>query len=130
MCCSWHEQDDLRLMEEAFVRHYPAILDDDEYLRRRPIGMAYEKAQGYQIILRSAGFKEIKAIQEEMVFVSSDEEEWWRQMRYVGWDSLHIKIEANQLESVKQAIFDELHPHKRIDGIHYAKQVFFVSGVK
>lgn len=88
MCCSWHEQDDLRWMEAAFVRHYPAILDDDEYLRRRPIGMAYEKAQGYQLILRSAGFKGIETTEEEMVFVSTDEEEWWRQMSHVGWASL------------------------------------------
>ena len=117
-------------MEAAFVRHYPVILDDDEYLRRRPIGMAYEKERGYQVILRSAGFKEIKAIQEEMFFVSTDEEEWWRQMSHVGWASLFEKIEAGQLQNVKQAIFKELQPYKQIDGIHFAKQVFFVSGVK
>ena len=40
VCCSWDEQEDLRWMEEAVLRHYPAILQDREYLERRPIGMA------------------------------------------------------------------------------------------
>jgi hypothetical protein len=31
-------------MEEAMLRHYPAILHDSEYLQRRPIGLSYEKA--------------------------------------------------------------------------------------
>ena len=96
VCCSWQEQDDLYWMEAAFVRHYPAILDDEEYLRRRPIGIAYENPQGYQVILGSAGFKEIKFIKEEMIFISTDEEEWWRQMSHVGWASLFAKVEASQ----------------------------------
>jgi SAM-dependent methyltransferase len=130
VCCSWEEQDDLRWMEAAFVRHHPAILEDGEYLERRPIGMAYEKAEGYEIILRDGGFKEIEAFKEEMVFVSTDEEEWWRQMQHVGWASIFEKIEADQLESIKQAIFGELQPYKRAGGLHFPKRVFFVRCVK
>jgi cell wall-associated NlpC family hydrolase len=44
VCCSWEEQRDLRRMEEAITRYYPALLKDDAYLKERPIGMAYEKA--------------------------------------------------------------------------------------
>ena len=133
VCCSWHEQEDLAWMEEEILRHYPAILEDSEYLEQRPIGMAYEKAGGYRIILESAGFRGIEISHERMTFVSTDEEEFWRQMRGVGWDSLLDKIEnggTEQLSGVKQAILKGLQRYKQADGIHFDKVVFFVSGVK
>jgi len=133
VCCSWEEQEDLAWMEEAILRHYPAILDDAEYLERRPIGMAYEKAPGYEVILRSAGFRDIEVFREVMTFVSTDEEEWWQQMQHVGWDSLVGKIEAggaDRLQRLKEAIFEDLQRNKQADGIRFDKVVFFVRGVK
>jgi ubiquinone/menaquinone biosynthesis C-methylase UbiE len=133
ICCSWEEQDDVSWMEEAIIRHYPAILDDPEYLENRPIGMAYEKASGYEIIFQSAGFKDIEIVREKMVFISTDEEEWWQQMQHLGWDSLLEKIEIkaiNQLGEVKEAVFKDLQRYKHADGIRFSKAVFFVCGVK
>jgi len=131
--CSWHEQEDLAWMEEEIVRHYPAILDDSEYLERRPIGMAYEKAEGYKIILQSAGFRGTEVFHETMTFVSTDEEEFWRQMQEVGWASLLEKIGnqvPDQLSRVKQAILEDLQRYKQADGIHFDKVVFLIRGVK
>ena len=133
VCCSWEAQEDLAWMEEAILRHYTDILMDSEYLTRRPIGMAYEKAQGYEIILRNAGFRDIEVSRETAEFVSTDEEEWWGQMGSVGWDSLIEKIKqksADQLIKIKEAIFKDLHPYQQADGIHFTKSVFFISGVK
>jgi SAM-dependent methyltransferase len=133
VCCSWERQDDVSWMEEEMLRHYPAILEDREYLERRPIGMSYEKAEGYEIILRSAGFQEIDVSREAMGFVSTDEEEWWRQMQALGWASLTEKIESagtDHLQRLKEAIFKDLHCFKQEDGIHFDKVVFFVRGVK
>jgi ubiquinone/menaquinone biosynthesis C-methylase UbiE len=133
VCCSWDKQEDLSWMEEAMLRHYPAILENSEYLERRPIGMAHEKAEGYEVIFRSAGFSEIEILREAMTFVSTDEEEWWRQMQHLGWDSFTERIEdagTGRLQGVKEAIFKDLQPHKQADGIHFDKAVFFVCGVK
>ena len=119
-------------MEEAILRYYPAILEDSEYLKRRPIGMAYEKVEGYEVILQEAGFSDIQVTRETKTFVSADEDEWWRQMRNLGWDPFIKKIEEvpDQLERVMGAIFGDLRPYKRADGIHFDKVVFFVRGVK
>jgi len=133
VCCSWDRQEDVSWMEDAIIRHYPAILEDREYLERRPIGMAYEKAEGYEIIFQSVGFREIEIFREAMTFISTDEEEWWRQMQHLGWDSLIEKIEndgTDQLQRVKEAIFKALQRYKQADGIHFDKVVFFVCGVK
>ena len=133
VCCSWEEQADLPCMEEAILRQYPAMLEDGEYLRRRPIGIAYETPEGYEIILRNAGFQEIEVVRETMTFVSTDEEAWWRQMLNLGWASLIKKIEnagTEELQRVQAAIFSDLRPFKQSDGIHFDKTVFFVRGVK
>lgn len=130
ICCSWEEQEDLTWMEEAMLRHYPEILEDSEYLRRRPIGTGGENAAGYEIILRGAGFREIEVLRERMTFVSTDEEEWWRQMQNLGWDSLIKKIESEQIQKLKEAIFLDLQWYKHADGFHFNKDVFFVSSKK
>jgi ubiquinone/menaquinone biosynthesis C-methylase UbiE len=133
VCCSWEEQEDLAWMEEAMLRFYPTLLQDEEYLQQRPIGMGYEKAQGYEIILRSAGFREIEISRETAEFVSTDEDEFWREMDYIGWDIFLKKIKtenADKLLRVKEAILKDLQSHKQSDGIHFSKTVFFISAVK
>jgi ubiquinone/menaquinone biosynthesis C-methylase UbiE len=130
VCCSWEVQEDVQWMEEIFIHHHPAILDDPVYLKHRPIGMAYEKADGYELIFRNGGFREIKTIKEEMAFVSTDKEEWWRQMQNLGWDDIFLNIKPNQLQVIKQAIFEELQPYQHADGLHFTKRVFFIIGVK
>jgi len=120
-------------MEDAITRRYPAILEDREYLERRPIGMAYEKARGYETIFQNAGFREIGIFRETMTFISTNEEEWWRQMQHLGWNSFIEKIEnvgTDQLQRVKEAIFKDLQRYKQTNGIHFEKAVFFVCGVK
>jgi len=129
-CCSWEVQQDVTWMEDAILRHYPVILEDPEYLAERPIGMAYEKAEGYETIFRAAGFREIESARERMTFVSTDEEEWWRQMLNLGWDTLIEKINPVQLQRLKEAIFRDLGAFRHTDGLHFDKVVFFVSGVK
>ena len=115
-------------MEEAMIRHFPEILRDQDYLEQRPIGMSYEKAKGYMIIFRTAGFGDIRVSREELPVISTDEEEWWRQMQRVGWDSFFKKVEsdsADKLQRVKDAILQDPQPYKQADGIHFTKAAFF-----
>jgi hypothetical protein len=133
VCCSWEAQEDLAWMEEAMLRYYPEILRDCDYLERRPIGVAYEKPAGYNIILRSAGFRDIEIIRETAEFVSTNEEEWWRQMQAIGWDIIIEKIKLNsadQYQRMKEGIFNDLQGYKQEDGIHFTKAAFYVIGEK
>ena len=117
-------------MEDAVLRHYPMILKDDEYLERRPIGMSYENAAGYEIIFRSAGFRDIEISTQSMTFVSTDEEEWWQQMQQVGWESLLAKLDAKLVRKLKAAILRDLQEYKAGKGIIFEKKVIFVCGHK
>jgi SAM-dependent methyltransferase len=130
VCCSWEAQEDLAWMEEAILRHYPQIMADRDYLEERPIGMAYEKAAGYEIILRRAGFQDIEISTHTMTFLSTDEEEWWRQMQRVGWQSILGKLGEGVLQKIKGNIFKDLQTHKHSDGIYFDKTVIFACGSK
>jgi hypothetical protein len=132
-CCSWETQEDLKWMEQAMLRDYPELQQDGDYLQQRPIGAAYEKPEGYEIIFRTAGFRDIKISRTRVELVSTDEEEWWQQMSYIGWDHFFDKINqsnASKFQELKDTIFEDLQPYKKLDGIHFTKTAFYVSGVK
>jgi len=131
--CSWEMQEDLHWMEEAFIRNYPPLGEDKDYIEDRPIGMAMENPEGYQMILKDAGFKNIEIFNEEAEFVSATEEDWWEQMRSVGWARFFKKVEiegAETLTRIKEAIFRELQAHKHLDGICFTKSVFIITARK
>ena len=130
VCCSWEEQYDLRFMDEEMHKHYPDIQENSDYLKEKPIGIAYEKPEGYRTIFQSAGFRDIEVTRETMTFVSTDEEEWWRMVNYLDWDLITGKIEDGELKRLKTAILKDLQAYKREEGICFDKVVFFVSGVK
>jgi hypothetical protein len=72
-------------------------------------------------------------ISETAEFVSTDEDEFWREMDYIGWDIFLKKIKtenADKLLRVKEAILQDLQSHKQSDGIHFSKTVIFISAVK
>ncbi len=130
---SWVKQGDLDWMEEAIIRHYPSILSDREFLTCRPIGYSREGAEGYKVILKNAGFGDIEVIDETLECVSTDEEEWWEQMRQVRWHHFFKKIEnegIDRLQRLKQDVFRDLQQHRGTEGIHFTKSVVFVFGTK
>jgi SAM-dependent methyltransferase len=131
--CSWERQEDLHWMEQAFLRNYPPLGEDQDYIRSHPIGTAYENPEGYQLILKGAGFKNIEVFNLRAEFVSTTEDEWWEQMRTVGWARFFKKVGgdgAETLTRIREAIFRELQAHKHPDGLCFTKSVFSLTGRK
>jgi len=130
---SWLRQEDLDWMEEKVIQHYPAILVDRDFISNRPIGYSREGAEGYKIILQSAGFKEFKIVTEEVEFVSKDVGEWWEQMESVGWLRFFRKIEnehADIIQELKANILLDLQHQMQTDDIRFVKSVVFIYAKK
>jgi hypothetical protein len=117
-------------MEAEVLRHHPAVLEDQHYLEQRPIGMAYEKARGYELIFRNAGLKDVEVSTHAMTFVSTNEEEWWRQMKQVGWDEILDNLEDDTVRKLREAIFKDLQLYRQAGGICFKKSVFYICGTK
>lgn len=127
----WERQEDLDWMEEIFIRHFPAVEFDREFIRRRPIGYSRENADAYVTILKTAGFKEIEIFKEKAEFVSADEEAWWEQIGHLGWSSFFKRtgdFGSTHLEQFREDVFEDLRSHKHANGIHFTKSVLFAKG--
>jgi SAM-dependent methyltransferase len=129
-CCSWLAQDDLAWTEETVLRHFPAMRHNQAYLAEAPIGMAYEKPQGYEIILDKAGFREIEVATHTLTCLSTDEDEFWQQMLFVGWQPILDTLGEAEQQGIKDAVLKDLQAQKGADGIIFDKTVFFVCAQK
>jgi len=125
---SWALQEDIHWLEGQLQRYLP------EYTPARdagkPVVYSRETPEGYQDILKSAGFRDIYVIRERADFVSPDEETWWRMMRAVGWSKYMDEVsnsDQKKLELFRHQVFQNLHEFKDKEGIHFAKQVFIMK---
>ena len=131
---SWERQEDLEWLGEHFRRYFPEYVADLER-ETGSVMMVYgkENAKGLESILRKGGCQDIEIITETAEFVSTDEEEWWRQMWRAGWRQ-HIgqvtRADSDKLEWLKERVFEDLQQHKHNDGIHFSKTVLFAFGRK
>lgn len=131
---AWLWQDDLEWLEEKLIREFPSLASDDiSFTGRNPLVYSRETSEGYSAILSKAGFKAIELYYEKAEFYSTNEEEWWEQMRHVGWDRYFGRLEkmgANMLQVFKESVFKDLEKYKHPDGIHFTKSVLYAIGEK
>jgi len=136
---SWKYQEDLEWMG-AMVKQ---ILSESEYEDLSDMGVPRADGQPWvyyrdsesqlEKLLTDSGFKEIEIIVEVKSSWYRDEEEWWSQMHYVGWQSYLKKIEnmgGNVLVKFKE---DSLRMvNKNIDdrGLKYSRTVLLGTGIK
>ncbi len=92
--------------------------------------MAYEKAAGYETILRSAGFRDVEITTHTTAFLSTDEEEWWQQMLEVGWWRILGAMGDEEVQKIKADVIRDLKSMIGDKGIIFEKIVFFVHGKK
>jgi len=130
----WERQEDIEWLEAIFTWHFPSLTPKaDEWGVRRETVYSSENAKGYVQILRRAEFKDVKIVSETRDCVCVGKEEWWEQMRSVGWDRRFDQVESlgpDRLQKFKEAVFKGLERHMRADGIHFAKSVSFCFGTK
>lgn len=131
---AWESQDDLEWLEEKLLRQFPSLASDrDVGTGSNPLVYSRENPEGYRAILKNAGFKAIEFYKEEVEFSSTDEEEWWEQMRHLGWEFYFDRLEemgSNTLQTFKESVFIDLEKYKHPDGILFTKSVFYACGKK
>jgi hypothetical protein len=123
----WVEQGDIDWIAAAFRKYLP------EYVKgfgNRVVSYGKENSEGYRLILRNAGFENIRLHVETTTFVSPDAETWWRQMQQAARDYFEQVPGPVELERFKEKVFADLEAFRFPDGIHFDKIVSFALGVK
>jgi len=120
----WIEQSDIEWLIHAFKEKLPPC----KALSCYPLtSYSRESLQGNQIILRTAGFHDVKIHVVTTTFVSPDLDTWWKQMKQVVGD--YFK-EIPELEGLKDYILIEVSQYQTSKGICFDKTVGFAFGVK
>ena len=129
----WTRQENLDWMEERFIRTYPAVEHDAEFVRRRPIGYSRENADAYVKILKNAGYEKIEIRTETTDLVAAHEDAWWREVGRLGWSGFLKRVQefgSTPVDVFKESVFKNLQSHRQPDGIHFTKTVNFARGEK
>jgi ubiquinone/menaquinone biosynthesis C-methylase UbiE len=121
---TWIEQRDLEWMVKAFQRYLPQC---QQATGEQMILYGKENPKGYQAILRSSGFHDIRIHVETTAFVSPNTGMWWRQMKQAAREYFEMMPE---LEQFKEQIFADLRQFQSPKGIHFDKTVAYAFGTK
>lgn len=120
----WVDQVDIDWIVEAFKKYLPAC---GNAIGDRITSYGQENPKGYEAILRSGGFHNIRVQVETDTFVSSSMVNWWRQMKSAAGD--YFK-KMPELEGLKERILADLEPFQSPQGVHFVKTVGYAFGTK
>jgi ubiquinone/menaquinone biosynthesis C-methylase UbiE len=130
---SWLARSDIDWFGDQFLASFPGYVSEWERREGRPLRVYRENPEGYEILLRQAGFEEVRALTETEEFVSSDEEEWWGQVWGAYWWE-HIdpveERDPGKLARFKEQVFDGLQAFRGTGGIRSIKTAVFALGTK
>jgi ubiquinone/menaquinone biosynthesis C-methylase UbiE len=120
----WIEQRDIDWMAEVFKRYLPK---DEEATGEQMLSYGKENPQGYETILHTGGFHNVRIHVETTTFVSPDTSTWWRQMKQAAHEYFQ---EMPEVERFKEEVLADLKPFQSADGIHFDKTVAYAFGTK
>jgi ubiquinone/menaquinone biosynthesis C-methylase UbiE len=120
----WVDQNDINWIVEAFKEYMPTC---KEVIGDRMIAYGRENPEGYEAILRSGGFCNIRVHVETNTFISSNTANWWRQMKITASDYFE---KMPELEQVKEQVLADLEQFRSSQGIGFEKTVGYAFGTK
>ena len=120
---SWVKQSDIDWIAEEFKKYLP---DNGKSISC----YGKENPAGYKLILKNAGFENIRVYVETTSFVSPDAETWWQQMKQAARGYFNQVSDPITLENFKEQVFVDLQRFQFPEGIRFSKRVLFAFGTK
>ncbi len=124
-----NEDEKFMWLNELFDKYLPVFEDELDEYQSEDIP-EFDTEEGLYKILNQAGFKNIRVISKEKVFLYKDEQEWWDKLWTHGAISTLEKIPKDMLEDFKSEVFEKLREMKESGGIPHTKFVLYAFGEK
>jgi len=124
-----NEDEKFMWLNELFDKYLPVFEDELDEYQSEDIP-EFDTEEGLYKILNQAGFKNIRVISKEKVFLYKDEQEWWDKLWTHGAISTLEKIPKDMLEDFKSEVFEKLREMKESVGIPHTKFVLYAFGEK
>ena len=89
-----------------------------------------EWSKGLKQMLSEAGFRDVRVIQDETVFVYANEEQWWATMWTLGFRGAMEEMDPTTLDRFEAGVRASIQAFKQPDGIHILLVCLFALGTK
>ena len=96
----------------------------------RPIPIPFRSDFDLEDVLRSAGFRIERSVEEEVSFVFGDEQAWWDWVWSAGLRALLECLTPSDLEELRREAFSEVAALRTPDGVPLQQRARFVVGQK
>lgn len=130
---TWLLQEDLDCLRELIQKYLSKYTTSSiAEINGVPISYSKETIEGFEIIMRDAGFKEIKVKSEDFILKFDSINDWFNRMKRVGW-ILNRTIGSNKdkiLDFKEKMLPHGLNPYKKDNGYYFTKKVIFAFGKK
>ena len=89
-----------------------------------------EWSERLERMLNEAGFRDVRVIEEETVFVYANEEQWWATMWTLGFRGAMEEMDPATLDRFEAGVCASIQTFKQPDGIHLPLVCLFALGTK
>ncbi|MFX0020817.1 MAG: class I SAM-dependent methyltransferase [Candidatus Hermodarchaeota archaeon] len=130
---TWAFQQDIEVARgllQQYLRHKKLKRNDE--IEKLSISYSKESVSGFKLMMKDAGFNNIRILPKNFKIIYKSVEEWWEMMKYAAWIMRYtLNQDSNSLKDLKKCVL----PHGIQDFEHegtyiFQKTVIFAYGSK
>ncbi|MFW9878749.1 MAG: class I SAM-dependent methyltransferase, partial [Candidatus Thorarchaeota archaeon] len=130
---TWEYQQDIEIARgllQKYLRH--KNMKKNHEIENLSISYSKESVDGFKLIMKDAGFNNIKIYSKNYNIIYKSVEEWWNMMKYAAWVMKYtLNHDTNKLNELKETCLPQgIRNFKKDEGYTFQKSVIFAYGAK
>ncbi|MFX0042504.1 MAG: class I SAM-dependent methyltransferase [Candidatus Hodarchaeota archaeon] len=130
---TWEYQQDIEVARgllQKYLRYKNMKKDND--IENLSISYSKESVDGFKLIMKDAGFNNIKIFSKDYNIIYKSVDEWWDIMEYAAWIMRYtLNHDPDKLNDLKETYLPQgIEAFKKDEGYTFQKSVIFAYGTK
>ncbi|MFW9772567.1 MAG: class I SAM-dependent methyltransferase [Promethearchaeota archaeon] len=130
---TWEYQQDIEVARgllQKYLRHKNMKKNND--IENLSISYSKESVDGFKLIMKDAGFNNIKIFSKNYNIVYKSVDEWWDVMKFAAWIMRYtLNHDPDKLNDLKETCLPQgIRAFKKDEGYAFQKSVIFAYGAK
>lgn len=130
---TWEYQQDIEVARgllQKYLRHKNMKKNND--IENLSISYSKESVDGFELIMKDAGFNNIKIFSKNYNIIYKSVDEWWDKMEFAAWVMKYtLNHDRDKLNDLKRTCLPQgIRDFKKDEGYTFQKSVIFAYGTK
>lgn len=130
---TWKYQQDIEVARgllQKYLRHNNMKKNND--IEKLSISYSKESVDGFELIMKDAGFNKIKIFSNKYNIIYKSVDEWWDMMEWAAWIMKYtLNHDPDKLNDLKRTSLPQgIRAFKKDEGYTFQKSVIFAYGTK